>query len=219
MNIILRRVVPAVLLAMVLNSSALAQGRIATIDMGKAFDNYWRKKQAVAALNEQAADMEKEHKGFVDDWNKAKEEYQKLLTSANDQAVSPEERDKRKSAAEKKLLDVRELEQTIAQYDRQARTTLEEKQRRMRDNIVNEIRAVVGTKAKSAGYALVLDTAGASINNIPVVIYQNGENDLTDTVLLQLNAGAPADLPKATEKKDEEKKDEKKPDSEKPSAK
>lgn len=139
----------------------------------------------------------------------------KLLTSSNDQAASPEERDKRKSAADKKLQEVRELEQTIQQYERQARTTLDEKQRRMRANIVTEIRAAAAAKAKSAGYALVLDAAGASMNNVPLVIYQSGDNDITDEVLKQLNASAPADLPKATEKKDEEKKDEKKSDSEK----
>lgn len=219
MKILLRKVLPAVLLAMVWGPSAFAQGRIGTIDMGKAFDNYWRTKQADAALKEQAADMEKEHRGFVDDWNKAKEEHQKLHASANEQAVSPEERDKRKSAEEKKLLEIKELEQTITQYERQARTTLEEKQRRMRANLVNEIRAVVAAQAKSAGYALVLDTAGASINNIPVVIYQNTENDLTEAVLSQLNASAPADFSKTGEKKEEEKKNEKKLDSVKSSTK
>src|ERR1041385_1389147 len=86
-----------------LGGSVFAQGKIATIDLRKVFDGYWRTKQADAALKDQAGDMEKEHKGFLDDWNKAKADYQKLLESANDQAVSAEERDKRKKNAEKKL--------------------------------------------------------------------------------------------------------------------
>ena len=100
--------------------SASAEHKIATVDLRKVFDNYWRTKQADATLKDQATDMEKEHKGFLDDWNKAKEDYQKLLASASDQAVAAEERDKRKATAEKKLLDIKELEQTIAQYERQA---------------------------------------------------------------------------------------------------
>jgi outer membrane protein len=191
--------------------SALGQGRIATIDMGKVFDNYWRTKQAQANIEDQRADMKKELDGFVSDYNKAKEEYQKLLASASDQALSVEERDNRKGAAEKKLLDMRELEQTISQYQKHADQTLREKVRRMQDNIVKEIRDVVNAKAKSAGYTLVLDVAGTSMNNVPVVIYSNGENDLTKEILDQLNAGAPPDLPKASEKKDEGKKDGRKP--------
>jgi outer membrane protein len=211
------KLLTAFLFSSLLTGSALAQGRIATIDMGKVFDNYWRTRQAQANIEDQRADMKKELDSFISDYNKAKEEYQKLLASANDQAVSLEERDKRKSAAEKKLLDIKELEQTISQYQRQADTTLREKIRRMQDNIVKEIRGVVNAKAKSAGYAIVLDVAGASMNNIPVVIYNNGENDLTGAILEQLNVNAPAELPKIGEKKDELKKDEKKPDSEKSS--
>lgn len=215
MKRLLQIALPVVLMTGWLNFSALAQGRIAVVDMGKVFDGYWRTKQADAALKEQAADMEKEHKGFIEDWNKAKEEYQKLLASANDPAISTEERDRRKSAAEKKLLDIRELEGTIQQYERQARTTLDEKQRRMRANILSEIRAVINARAQSAGYVLVLDIAGLSLNNVPVVLYQNGENDITADILKQLNANAPPELPKAPEKKG----DDKKPDSEKPAAK
>lgn len=184
-----------------LATSAFAQGRIATVDLRKSFDNYWRTKQADASLKDQATDMEKEHKGFLDDWNKAKEEYQKMLAAASDQAVSTEERDRRKAAAEKKLLEIKELEQTIAQYERQARTTLEEKKRRMRDNILGEIRAVVNDRAKRGGYALVLDTTAETPNNTPVVVFSNGENDLTDEVLKQLNAGAPLETPATGGKK------------------
>jgi hypothetical protein len=45
------------------------------------------------------------------------------------------------------------------------------------------------------------------------VLYSNNENDMTDAVLAQLNAGAPAETPKKeekpAEKKDEQKKDKK----------
>lgn len=186
----------AVVFCFCLAGPALAQSRIATVDLRKLFDNYWRTKQADAVLKDQAADMDKEHKGFVDDWTKAKEDYQKLLTSANDQAVSAEERDRRKAAAEKKLLDIKELEQTIQQYERTATTTINEKKMRMRSNILSEIRAVINAKAKSVGYALVLDTAAETKDATPVVVYASSENDLTDAVLTQLNASAPADLPK-----------------------
>ncbi len=188
----------------------LAQSRVATVDVKRLFDGYWRTKQAAANLKEQAADMDKERKGFVDDYTKARQDYQKLLDSTADTVISAEERDKRKAAAEKKLLEIRELEQTVQQYDRQATSTMQEKNRRMRDNILRDIREVVNSKAKAGGYALVLDTAAEGINNTPVVMYSSGDSDLTDAVLTQLQSTAPADLPKAdttpTETKPEPKK-------------
>jgi outer membrane protein len=188
----------------------LAQSRVATVDVKRLFDGYWRTKQAAANLKEQAADMAKEGKGFADDYTKARQDYQKLLDSTADTVISAEERDKRKAAAEKKLLEIRELEQTLQQYDRQATSTMQEKNRRMRDNILRDIREVVNSKAKAGGYALVLDTAAEGINNTPVVMYSSGDSDLTDAVLTQLQSTAPTDLPKADTTPTETKPDPKK---------
>src|SRR6516225_1020156 len=183
-----------------LSGSAMAQNRIATIDLRKVFDGYWKKKQAEAALKDRQTDMEKEDRNMVDDYKKVKEEYQSLLTSANDQAVSSDERDKRKNAAEEKLRRMKEMEDTIAQYERQARTTIGEQSQRMRSNILTEIRNVVNAKAKAGGFSLVIDTAAETINSTPVFLYSNNENDITEAVLQQLNATAPADALKTEEK-------------------
>jgi len=141
-----------------LGGSAWAEGRVATVDLRKVFDGYWKTKKADAALKDRAADMEKEHKGMLDDWKKAKDDYQALLSDANNQALSPDEREKRKKTAEDKLKQIKETEDTIQQYERQARTTLDEQKKRMRDSLVEEIRAALNGMAKSAGYSLVLDT-------------------------------------------------------------
>lgn len=194
------KLITAILFCTLLAGSASAQGRIATIDLRKVFDNYWRTKQAQANLKEQAADMDKERKSLVDDFTKAQEDYKKFINSVEDAAISDPEKDKRKAAAEKKLLEIRELEQNVQQYDRQATTTIGEKQKRMRDNILKEIREVVNAKAKTGNFALVVDTAADSINNTPVVLFSSGENDITDSVLSQLNLTAPAELPKSEEK-------------------
>lgn len=210
---LLRRIIPGLLLLSMLGGNALAQNRIATVDLRKVFDGYWKKKQAEAALKDRQTDMEKEDRNMVDDYKKAKDDYQSLLTSANDQAVSTEERDKRKNAAEDKLRRIKEMEDTIAQYERQARTTIGEQSQRMRSNILTEIRNVVNSKAKAAGYFLVIDTAAESINSTPVFLYANNETDITDAVLQQLNATAPADALKADDKtidKPDNKKDGKK---------
>ena len=210
MKRLFRTLAPAFVLLALLANPAGAQTRIATVDLRKVFDNYWKTKQADAALKERAADMEKEHTNMLNDWKKAKEDYQSLLTSASDQAVSADERDKRKKSAEDKLKYIKDTEDTIAQYERQARTTLDEQRKRMRENILGEIRTVLTAKGKTGGFSLVIDTAAESFNNTPIVLYTNNENDLTDALLSELNLGAPVETPKTEEKKDGKKSDNKK---------
>lgn len=181
-----------VVLLAIFAGSAQAQSRIATMDLRKVFDNYWKRKQADAAVKDRAAEMEREHTTMVANWRKSKEEYQALLTSANDQAVSSDEREKRKKAAEDKFRRIKETEESIAQYEKTARTTLDEQLKRMRENILTEIRSVVNSKAAAGNYTMVLDTAAETINNTPVVLFSSSkENDITDAVLAQLNATAP----------------------------
>src|ERR1017187_8520770 len=212
MKSLLRKIVPVLLLVSLMSLPAWGQGRLATIDMRKVFDNYWKTKQADAALKDRAADIEKEHKSMLDDWKKAKEDYQALLTEANNQTLSLEERDKRKKTAEDKFKQIKDSEDAIQQYERQARTTLDEQKKRMRDSILEEIRTTINGKAKAAGYGLVVDTSAESGNGspgtpgTPVFLYCSNENDMTETVLSQLNAGAPAETPKTDEKKADSKK-------------
>jgi outer membrane protein len=199
MKHILRIAFSAALLMTFWSSPALAQQKIATVDMGKLFDGFWKTKQAEAALNDRKAELDKEDRGFLDNLQNDRDEYKKLLDAANDQAISADERARRKQAAADKYTEIQNSQTTIVQFERQAQATLADQTRRMRGDILREITAAVNTKAKAAGYTLVLDTAGQSINQTPIILYTDGQNDLTAAVLAQLNAGAPIDLnPPAT---------------------
>jgi Skp family chaperone for outer membrane proteins len=212
MKILLKMLVPGVLLFSVLGGSAFSQTRIATVDLPKVFDKYWKTEQATAALKDRMTEMDKSRKEMIDGWKKAKEEYQKLLEDANNQAVSAEERDKRKSAAEDKLKDLKSLEDSIRQFEQQMGITLGEQKTRMRKNILEEIKLAINSKGKSGGYSLVIDLgaqtyapdpSGAYFT--PVVLYTDGQTDLTQAVISQLNAGAPVEPPRSTEKPEQPK--------------
>ena len=180
-------------------SAAHAEPKIAVIDLRKVFDNYYKTKQADANLKDEAADLEKQRQEMVDSFKKGEAEYKRLLDKANDQAITAEERANSKQAAEKKFIELKDMEQTVGQFERSSRAKLGEKQRRKRDAILQEIRDIINAKAKTSGFTLVIDVAASSINDTPVVMYNNGENDLTEMVLNQLNASAPP-LSKTDEK-------------------
>ena len=182
-----------------LSGSALAQQKIATVDMRKLFDGYWKTKQAETALNDRKAELDKEDRGFLDNLQRTRDEYQKLLDSAADQAISADERDKRKQAAADKYAEIKDSQTAIVQFERQAQATLGAQTQRMRSDILKEIQAAVTTKAKAAGYTIVVDSTADTVNQTPFLLYTDGQNDLTAAVLAQLNAGAPIDLNKPSD--------------------
>ena len=185
---------PVVLLTMFLSSPALAQQKVAMVDMRKLFDGYWKTKQAETALNDRKNELDKEDRGFLDNLQKSRDDYQKLLDAASDQAISSDERDRRKQAASDKLTEIKNSQTAIVQFERQAQATLASQTQRMRSDVLKEITDAVTSKAKAAGYTMVFDSAADTVNQTPVLLYTDGQNDLTAAVLAQLNAGALIDL-------------------------
>ena len=190
-----RGLLPGLLVLGFLAPALQAQPRVGTIDLKRVFEGYYRTQQADTQLKERASDLDKARQAMVGDFEEAKVSFERLRDAANDQALAADERESRRLAAERKLVELRQIEQDVTQFDRTARTTLAEQQRRMRDRILDEIKEVVTTKAREAGLALVFDVAAETVNETPVVLYHTGENDVTTVVLNELNSRRPIELP------------------------
>ena len=171
--------------------SAAAQTKVATVDMKKLFSNYWKTKQATASLESRKTELRKEMKDMADSLEKAQADYKQLLDQSSDQAISADERDKRKQAAVDKAKEINTTTGTLKQFQAQAESQLADESQRMSGNLVVDIQKAVADKAKAGGYTVVMNAA-----NTEAFIYVSPDNDLTDAVLAQLNAGAPIDLTK-----------------------
>src|SRR5687767_9808448 len=105
--------IAAILALSLLMPLGAAEAKIGLIDLKRVFDGYYKTKQADSQLKERVSDSEKVLKGMVEDFQKAQEDYKKLIESSNDQAVSAEEREKRKKNAEAKLTELQDIERQV----------------------------------------------------------------------------------------------------------
>jgi outer membrane protein len=170
-------------------SATTAPTKIASVDMKKLFDGYWKTKQATTLLDKERADAVKNLKGMADDIDKAMADYKQLLAQNDDPAISADERAKRKQAADDKAKEITSSKANFQQLQRQMQSTLQDKAQRMSGNVVTENQKAVSDKAKIGGYTLVVNSA-----SVESIVYVNADNDITASVLSQLNAGAPIDV-------------------------
>jgi Skp family chaperone for outer membrane proteins len=170
-----------------------ATNRIATIDLKKVFDKYYKLDQARKAFEKEEADMEKQLKSIATEAAQAQDDYKKLLDAANDTMISDSEKAARKLKADAKQDELKSYQSELTTYEQQAKDTLALHQQRMMDLLMQDIQTAINAKAKQAGYTLVVDTSARVANgaNTAVVLYSNGENDITDEISKQLNAAAP----------------------------
>jgi outer membrane protein len=193
MKMILRTMMPAIAALMLLGNSAMAQTRIATVDVAKLFKGYYKTKLAQVELDRRRQEIQKDESSMTDGLKSMDADYQELLDESDDQALSSDERDQKKQAAEAKYKDIQDSKSALDQYDRSANANLAEQFQRMHDKIVAEIQAAVASTAKADGYTMILDVSAQSAANTPTLIYSSADIDVTDQVLKQLNAGAPID--------------------------
>ena len=139
----MRKFLPLMLLMTFLSGSAMAQTKIATVDLKKLFDGYWKTKQAQSVINDRRAQLQKDDKSMQADFAKASKQYQDLLDQANDPAISDDERARRKQAAADKQKDLESSKAAIQQFERTAQSQLAEQFQRMRDGILTDIKAAV----------------------------------------------------------------------------
>lgn len=173
--------------------SASAQTKVATVDMKKLFNGYYKTKLAQTSLENRKTELRKEIKDMADGLQKAQDDYKKLLDESSDPALSSDERDKKKQASLDKAKEINSSKAAIDQFQRQAEAQLADQSQRMSGNLVAEIQKAVAEKAKVGGFSIVLNSA-----SVETVVFANTDNDLTAAVLEQINAGAPIDVSSPT---------------------
>jgi len=173
---------------------AQTQGRLATVNLVEVFDKYWKTKQAKLALADSKSDLKKELDTMNEAHKKLIAQYQKMQADANDQAVSSEEREKRRKALEPRVKELRESEESLKQFVSRGDAELEQKTKRMMEDVIKDIRTAVAGRARAGGYAFVFDSSAKSLAQTEVLLYTSAETDLTEAVVKELNITAPADV-------------------------
>jgi outer membrane protein len=191
---LLTRLALLTLVATLLGASAQAQQKIGVVDLKRLFEEYWKTKEADVQLKEDAAELEKQGQQMMEDFNKETETYKALLEAANDQALSVEERGRRKTTADAKLRELKQIEQEIALFQQRSRADLTRRQDTTRGRIIEEIKAVVRKHAEKGSFTIVFDKAAESANRTSVLLYANVKDELTEAVLKELNSTSPVDL-------------------------
>ena len=165
-----------------------APTHIATVDMQKLFNNYWKKQRAQVALENHKTELRKEINDLADSLKKAQTEYKTLVESANDQTLSATEREKNRDASQLKAREMADYKDSLEKLQRQAETQLADQAQRMSADVVTDLQKAIADQAKAKGYDLVLST------KTETVIFAAPQLDITADVLKQLNAGAPIDV-------------------------
>lgn len=179
--------------------SMASELKVAVVDLSKAFQDYYKTKEAEETLNERRGAFQKERQDMMNDYQKMVDETQKLRQAAEDKTLSDAAREDKKKAFETKVQDVRNQENKIRTFEQTRGRQLDDQFMRMRTSIVDEIRKAVQDYAAREKYNLLLDKSAAGVSQTPFLLYSNDVKDITDDIVKSINANkSAASKPAAT---------------------
>jgi len=184
----------AALLLAISAPAAFAQGKIGVVDLRIVFEGYFKTKLADAKIKESAGELDTQRESMVAAFTADEAAYKKADELAKDLSVSPDEAGRRKDEAARLLRGLQDKQKEVQAWERSAKASIEEQQTRMRARVLEEIQSEVSAIAKAGNYFMILNKDAADVNQTKVLLYYNGENEITKQVLSNLNAGAPAGL-------------------------
>jgi outer membrane protein len=174
-------------------SLASADIKIAVVDLSKAFDQYYKTKDAQTLLKQKQDTYQKEIQDLINDYERMGQEAQTLDKAANDPTLSQQARADKGTALNAKKQDLVNLQNKIQEMKVERTKEIQEELFRRHKEIVDEISAVITNYSGPQGYDLVIDKSSASAaSGVSIVLYNSSKLiDITADVIGLLNKSAP----------------------------
>ena len=189
----LNRIVPLVAFvagSLSLASTARADLKVGTIDMKLVFDSYSKTKEAEGKINEAREQAKKELDERLGVFNKAQEDARKLNEEANKPELSEKAKAEKAKVLNEKLQALGTLQREVQEFQQTRERQLSEQSVRSRNSLLEDINKVIADKIKGAGYDLVIDKSGQSLNAVGVLVYSKDSFDFTADIIAEINKGA-----------------------------
>lgn len=170
--------------------ASFAQLKIGTVDMQRAFKEYYKTKDSESKVNDAKSAAKKEFDDRTDGYKKALEDINKINQQLDSPALSADAKAKMSKDRDEKISNIKSLEREISEFRQTRENQLQQQAMRMREGIVKEITDVVVERVKANGMDLVLDKSGLSTNYVPVVLFSRDSADFTSEVITALNKHA-----------------------------
>lgn len=173
---------------------ASADLKIAVVDLSKAFDQYYKTKDAQALLKQKQDGYQKEIQDLINDYERMGQEAQTLDKAASDPTLSDAARKDKASALQAKKQDLVNLQNKIQEMKVERTREIQEELFRRHKEIVDEISKIINDYSGPQGYDLVIDKSSASAaSGVSIVLYNSSKLlDITADIIGILNKNAPA---------------------------
>lgn len=184
----------AALLAVGTSLPAQTTVKVATVDLNRAYAEYWKTQEKMGKLIERGNDAQEQ----INDMQKRIEaianEGKQLQADAENPALNPEAKNRIGGDAQRKFQEFQEMQERLRQFAENMERSIQQDRKVFTELMLDEIREKVLSIAKERGANFVVDISGRTSNGVSSILYSDPGFDVTDAVIAVLNSTKPADF-------------------------
>ncbi len=178
----------------------MAQQKLASINMEKVFQNYYKTARSESSLKQQELIYEEHAKRLSEDIEKFRIKRDELKEKSLNVALTEKAREDSRQQAEEQDRVFQEKRQELRDFMQKKQKELQKRYLEERKLLVQELTVFIQNFAKAEKLDFIFDSSGLTSNLIPVLIYASSLYDVTDTILVRLNQGHESELEALKEK-------------------
>jgi outer membrane protein len=148
-----------------------SKSELVYVDINKLLDGYKRTKVEREAFNKKATTLKANVDSLMGDWQKELQNYEKERSSMS----------KKELELKQQLLGNKQ--EQINNYQQAIQKQIQEEDQKVTQTVINDINTYVKEFGKEEGYRIIFGASGSGN-----IMYANDVSDLTETVLVALNA-------------------------------
>jgi len=164
-----------------------ARGVIAFVDFEQIFTNYFKTKLSNDQLQEMSDAINREQAKMLLQYDLLQKDFKDLRDKALSEDLIESDRAEYRKDLDARLIEIRRHEEKIKYFNETQQKRWEEQNKRIRGELVDELRRKIGVYGKARGFVAVLDGTKKNEQGVPSALYFDPENDVTADAIKYVN--------------------------------
>ncbi|MCW1914471.1 OmpH family outer membrane protein [Luteolibacter sp. GHJ8] len=181
-----------------------ARLKIATVDMQALTQEYNRTKTTKAKMEKDIARVKADGEERMKHLQELAKSLEGMKKQIDDPSIAENKRRELMNSRQLKGQELQSLQAELEDFMKRKDRAVKEQIMVDLKTILGEIRDKVQKHAESEGYDYVLDKAGVSTSQVPILLYTKDATDITEVLLKSINDGVPGPDAAEPEKKEGE---------------
>ncbi len=178
--------------ALAFSANANADLSVATVDVQKLMDSYYKTHDAVTEINKAYQEVQKTFNTRTEMLKTMEKEFNDMVAKLKDPMLNDADKKKLEQKIQIKRQEVIALDQERKGYAERMLKSLQETMRQRTTGIIAEISKLTETISAEKKFDVVMDKSAKTHRANNVFMYTAPSMDITATILKELNKNAPA---------------------------